>query len=217
MSTRRCIPPSAAVGQKFGRLTVTRLERRRRGRAFGVCDCECGGHATVQINKLRDGHTRSCGCLQSEVTTARNKTHGFTGTPTYRVWRSIIDRCTNDKTIGWHYYGGRGITICARWRNSFTDFLADMGERPTLDHTIDRYPDQNGHYEPGNCRWATWTEQNRNTRRNRYLTLNGRTQTLVAWAEELGADKTTLYQRFRLGWPIERILTTPGRKRCNLP
>ena len=137
--------------------------------------------------------------------------HGQYGTPTYNVWRTMRQRCLNPRCNVYEYYGGRGITVCKRW-DSFAAFLEDMGECPK-GLTLDRYPDKDGHYEPGNCRWATRTEQARNTRRNRMVTLNGKTMCLAAWAEEYGLSARIVCTRiYTQKWSIERALTTPLRK-----
>ncbi|MDE1138152.1 MAG: hypothetical protein PW999_00565 [Paraburkholderia tropica] len=116
-------------------------------------------------------------------------------------------RCTNPGDISYQRYGARGISVCERWDN-FENFLADMGPRPTNSHSLER-EDNNGNYEPGNCRWATAIEQSRNTRRNRMLTFDGRTQCVAKWADEIGIHRLTLQRRLRLGWSVEKTLSTP--------
>jgi hypothetical protein len=120
----------------------------------------------------------------------------------------MIRRCTNPDSTGYARYGGRGITVCDRWRESFANFLADMGPKPTPRHTIDRI-NNDGNYEPGNCRWATGKEQCRNTRRNRYIEHDGRRMTQVEWCEETGMIKATLCCRLKSGWSVAAALTTP--------
>lgn len=138
-------------------------------------------------------------------------THGLSKSREYGIWKAIRHRCENPKAAGYHRYGGRGICVCKRWHN-FTLFFADMGPRPSPKHSLDRYPDQNGNYEPGNCRWATRFEQQRNMRNNRLLTFNGETLCLSAWAERVGIHRTTLQYRMLLGWSAERVLTAPLRR-----
>lgn len=137
--------------------------------------------------------------------------HGFGNTPTYRSWAGMIQRCTNFSDPRYKDYGGRGILVCNRWR-SFQNFFKDMGNRPE-GTTLDRI-DNNGNYEPENCRWATPKEQSRNTSFNHLITHNGKTQSLVSWADETGINQRTLYARIsRLGWSIEKALTVPTAKK----
>jgi hypothetical protein len=150
------------TGQRFGRLVVAAFAGRHSGRqALWRCHCDCGNISTVHGVNLRRGFSKSCGCLGAE-NRLRLK-HGHTinrkRSPEHRVWTGMKDRCINDNSVKWKRYGGRGIKVCDRWLNSFENFLADMGPRPSLQHTLDRYPDNDGDYEPGNVRWATRKEQ----------------------------------------------------------
>lgn len=122
----------------------------------------------------------------------------------------MIDRCTSPDNASWHHYGAKGITVHPSLM-TIEGFIAEIGPRPSLAHTIDRFPNKKGHYEPGNIRWATWEEQNRNLSSNRLITFNGRTQCQAAWAEEIGISDNTLCERFRCGWSVERALTQPLR------
>lgn len=132
--------------------------------------------------------------------------------PLYWTWAAMIQRCDNPNDSGFHCYGGRGIRVCPRWQESFWHFVADMGPKPTPAHQLDRYPNNNGHYEPGNCRWATRSANIRNSRKAARVTFQGRTQCIAAWAIEYGLNQTTLSARlFRSNWTAERALTTPVR------
>lgn len=136
-----------------------------------------------------------------------NRTHGMTDTPTYRSWRSMLDRCSLEKHTAFKRYGGRGINVCSRWVRSFAAFLADMGQRPSLAHTLDRRDNNKGYYRR-NCRWATRKEQARNRRGARYLTIDGLRLSIGDWIERAGmqARRSTVYWRLRHGWAPRRAL-----------
>lgn len=161
------------IGLRFGRLLVTSLggwyysPRGLRSRKY-KCRCDCGTVVQITRSNLMNGKTNSCGCLQSEMITARNFKHGHkvrSGmSPEYSSWRSMIDRCTNPKQKSWKFYGARGISIYKTWLTDFKSFLDHIGPRPSLKHTLDRYPDKNGNYQPGNVRWATYIQQANNRR-----------------------------------------------------
>lgn len=150
------------TGQRFGRLTVRSRTRIGVATAY-VCDCACGKTTTVRSQSLRLGDTTSCGCARADKMRAEKTKHGQYGSPTYNSWRAMLARCYDSKHQQFKDYGGRGISVCQRWAGSYADFAADMGERPPKT-SIDRI-DPDGNYEPGNCRWATPTEQNRNKRK----------------------------------------------------
>jgi hypothetical protein len=209
--TRRAGPPLVAPGDRFGRLRVLSVSGPT-AHAKVACVCDCGRQTTPRVDALLRGRARSCGCLMREETSKRFTRHGHargnTTTPEYQSWASLIERCGNPKRPHWKHYGGRGITVCDRWR-SFEAFLADMGPRPSTQHSLDRI-NNDGPYAPGNVRWATRTEQMRNTRGAKRLTYGGETLCLQAWAERLGCNAAALHSRlFRLGWSLERALTTP--------
>jgi hypothetical protein len=174
----------------------------------------CGNVLSVLGTHLRNKNTQSCGCWQREAARKANTTHGRAGmaggkpTPTYKIWEGMRQRCLNPHNHKFRDYGGRGITICERWHD-FSLFLADMGERPSPQHSIDRWPNNNGNYEPGNCRWATRKEQMNNTRHNVILAYHDVALSLTQWAERIGIQPTCLLARIRRGWTVEQILTRP--------
>lgn len=195
------------AGRKFGRWTaIEPVHVGNRRDLQWSCVCECGATRYIASSSLLRGHTKSCGCGKPDAIGLKHTTHGMRKTGTYTTWRSIIDRCTQSNHTKWSDYGGRGITVCDRWRR-FENFLEDMGTKPES-RTIDRI-DNDGNYEPGNCRWATRTEQARNTRANRLLTYGGETLTLAEWAERIGVGYATLRSRLdKYGWTIERAIET---------
>lgn len=204
------------LGQRFGRLSVlARDGANAKGKAMWRVRCDCGAEKTVVGQVLYQGDTRSCGCLNSEqkrqICVDQNTTHGDAPRGKrcfeYRCWVNMIQRCENPDSTGWSHYGGRGIRVCARWK-TYENFLADMDRRPSSKHTLDRI-DPNGDYEPSNCRWLTMKEQENNRTNNRLLTFQGRTQTLMQWAEETGLKRETISKRLdRLGWSVEDALST---------
>lgn len=200
-------PPRSAdiTGLQFGRLTVMARAPRTGSAARWVCRCECGNETIAWGQNLRNGRSQSCGCRQKEAAAkiaplahAANTTHGKTNTPEFKAWRSIIDRCTNPNIEHFHNYGGRGITICERWM-TFENFYSDVGNRPSPDHSIERI-NNNGNYEPSNCKWATRTEQANNRRTNRLIEYKGQTLTAAEAARLTGIPVRTIRQRLRRGW-----------------
>lgn len=172
------------------------------------CECGCGQNTTL-IDRTNTRAKQVKGNYMRFVRGHSCATHFLSGTKEHRCWKSMITRCSNPKQKTWKDYGGRGITVCDRWRQSFENFLADVGPAPSSGHQIDRYPNNNGNYEPGNVRWATRSEQCRNRRDNSLLTHDGRMMTVAGWAEEIGIAARTIHARLYKGWSAHRTLSTP--------
>lgn len=205
----------AGAGSKYGRLTVIELDRTQicpngRRQTFWRCACDCGQTAIVKQASLMCGETASCGCIRSEKAGARNLTHGMSRLSEYEIWSSMKKRCLNTACRAYKNYGGRGITVCERWVNSFENFYADMGPRLSLVHTLER-EDNDGPYSPENCRWATRHEQMNNTRINVILTVDGETASLAEWCRKVGLNHATILARLAKGWDTKRAVMTPPR------
>lgn len=198
------------AGVRFGRLVaIERAGKSKSGNSLWLCKCECGKEVVVNISNLRNGHTQSCGCYASELRKHRKTrtTHGMSYSRLYRIWKGIKQRCNDPKCTGYQHYGGKGISICDEWKNSFEAFDEwATANGYTDDLTIDRI-DPNGNYEPSNCRWADTKEQSRNKSTTAYLTLNGETKSMAEWHEILGIPFSTMVNRKRKGLPDELILS----------
>ena len=195
-------------GLRVGRL-VALHKVNTSGKAKWLCQCDCGETTVVYLGNLtRAKPTRSCGCLAPEVLSRlrrENPKHGYCNSPTWRSWQHMKARCAARTGRVWRAYGARGITVCDRWHD-FAAFLADMGERPSLKHSIDRI-DNDGNYEPGNCRWATTREQSRNRRSNRLIEIDGETLTITDLAHRYGINQYTLAYRLNKGMSVAEALS----------
>ena len=196
------------TGASYGRLSVVSRSENKGNLTAWNCICECGANVSVRASDLRNGTTRSCGCLHKEVVSKNFTTHGKSKTNTYRIWASMMSRCTDINAINFKHYGGRGVSVCDEWRN-FDAFYRDMGERPQ-GKSIERL-NNNKNYSNDNCIWASRYTQSHNKRNNRDITFNGVTMHLSQWAESLNMTTSTLWKRLNRGWSVERALTTAPR------
>jgi hypothetical protein len=203
------------LGRRFGRRVVT--ARADDGRDRWAVRCDCGNEGVARGSHLRGGKSDSCGCLKIERARAARMTHGATvnhgKAPEYDVWSGMLQRCTNPRDDAYANYGGRGITVCDRWRNDFAAFLEDMGPRPSPQHSIDRR-DNDGNYEPGNCRWATRMEQASNRRNSLRIPVGAETLTAAQWEARAGLKPGTVSHRLINGWlPVDAVSTPNGARR----
>ena len=203
------------TGQRFGRLTVIERAENIGKKTMWKCRCDCGNEKIIRADDLKSGRSKSCGCYNKEKTIISHTTHRGTGTRLYSIWSLMKDRCTNKNNKGYKYYGGRGITVCDEWMHDFQAFYDwSMSNGYADDLTIDRI-DNDGNYEPSNCRWATQKEQQNNRRNNHLLTYNGKTYTIAELSELFGIDKDVFRIRINNNWSIERALTQKIKKKKN--
>lgn len=201
------------IGERFTRWLVVgegvpRTNGAGHRQRMLLCRCDCGVEKNLLPGSLRYGSTRSCGCLQKEVCSRRSRTHGHTvgyrQHPLYNTWVKMRSRTRNRKDAGWAYYGGRGITISDDWFECFDTFLADMGPRPTRQHSVDRIDNTQG-YCAENCRWADKTVQARNTRKNRIIVVRGVPRVLAEISKTCGVSEHAIRMRIESGWPLDEI------------
>lgn len=196
------------TGRKFGRLTViSRIGTNNLGKATWLCKCDCGKETVVTTGELKSGNTKSCGCYNKEKRKTNNLVHGKRKEKIYKVWANMKARCTNESVSEYKNYGGRGITVCDEWRNSFIAFYEwAMANGYNENLQIDR-KDVNGNYEPSNCRWVTRKENCNNRTNSHYITHNGETHTISEWARIKGIKRATLSYRINVAkWDAEKAL-----------
>jgi hypothetical protein len=196
-------------GLTFGRWTVlAEVDRLGKLKCF-LCRCACGTERRVAGSHLRRGRSKSCGCQNAEISRLSHTTHGKSGSAEYKIWQGMKRRCSSPNSPGYAYYGGRGIRVCERWM-SFENFIADMEPRPDPSYSLDRFPNNDGNYEPGNCRWATEEQQSNNKSSNRLIEFGGCRHTIAEWAKLVRIPRGVLVVRIdREGWDVARALTEP--------
>jgi hypothetical protein len=196
------------TGSRFSRWVVVDVAEVKHGHRHWNVRCDCGNVRTVSSQNLVSGGSKSCGCLKDEKTSVRFSSHRLSHTAEYRVWHGMLARCFNPNATNFKIYGGRGIFVCERWRD-FANFIADMGPRPSKDHSIDRI-NNDGHYSPENCRWSTRTEQWQNSRVPRYLEHAGERLCVKEWAKRTRLGRATIASRIKQGWTVADALTRPA-------
>lgn len=201
------------TGKRFGRLRVESLVGVINRNSYWLCLCDCGSKSSVCACHLASGKIQSCGCYQKEACSLRTTTHGVIKSGKYKreyfIWKGIISRCTDKENAGYKDYGGRGIAVCDRWMDSVLNFIQDMGPRPD-GTSVDRI-NNDGNYEPSNCRWADKHTQANNTRRNKFIEFCGKVQTVSQWGRELRLSPSVIASRLRIGWSLDRAFYTPVR------
>lgn len=191
--------------QKHGRLTTIGPKFRIGHPSYVVVRCDCGTVAVKNYHSVKTGATSSCGCFLREQMSRRMTVHGCARdghmTTEYGIWTTMNQRCSNPNAQNYWRYGGSGICVCKQWKHDFKQFIADVGPRPSRKHSLDRFPNGSGNYEPGNVRWATVHQQNSNQRRRIKIEINGNKKSIYEWAREIGVvSGSTAYQRIKNGW-----------------
>ena len=202
------------LNQRFGKLEVIGQARNSESkRIMWKCRCDCGNIIFALSFHLKNGRTKSCGCLAKQRLKTLAVKHNMSHTRIYRIWKTLRKRCNNPNDTNYKYYGKRGISVCKDWDNDFMSFYNWAMQNGYEDNlTIDRI-DNNGNYEPGNCRWVDMKTQNSNNRNNHKITYNNKTLTLTQWSIIYDIPYQTLATRLHRGWTIEKALTTPIKKR----
>ncbi len=191
------------IGEKYERLEIIEFDKKKGLHYYWICKCSCGKVKSIRYSHLKDGGTKSCGCLIREITSKRSTTHGHSvggnRTSEYRSWEAMISRCTNINSTDYARYGEKGITVCERWLESFENFIEDIGFKPTKFHSIDRINNE-GDYKPGNCKWSTKKEQ-ANNRSNNISVINTLTNevfnSVSIAADSAGINKGFIYDNLR--------------------
>lgn len=204
------------TGAKFGRLTVLCRDDADRRIVRWICLCDCGNKKSIRGDHLKRGETVSCGCYSREVASKKRegKTQWRYRSPEYNAWFHMIARCENPSASRFYCYGARGIKVCERWRGEkgFLNFINDMGARPGEKYSLDRI-NNDGNYEPSNCKWSTVVEQANNKSNNIFVSYKGETKTLAAWTRELGLDYKNIWERmYRYGWCFEKAIKFEKRE-----
>ena len=199
------------TGIKYGRLTALEYAGVSKGKqTLWKCKCDCGKFIIVHKQNLKNGHTISCGCYNSEIASKKSKVHGVRKTRLYNIWHDMLNRCYKENHRCYKNYGKRGIQVCDEWRNNvlnFYDWSIKNGYKENL--TLDRIDNDKG-YSPDNCRWVTIIQQANNTSRNLFFTIDGKTETLANWCRIYNADYKLVHSRiYRKKWDILRALTQP--------
>lgn len=196
------------TGQIFSRLVVIKFNHKKNRASYWLCKCKCGKEISVRSDRLKDGNTKSCGCIYTERITKMGlskRTHGMKNTKEYRAWSSMKGRCFNKKNDDYNNYGGRGITVCKRWIDRFENFFEDMGYAHSKKYSLDRYPNMNGNYEKSNCRWATAKQQVLNSRKIKFHIIDGKQMYQLEASKYINISHETFRKYKNLGYTAQQI------------
>lgn len=210
------IDSTSMIGKRFGSYTVLaydgyRVTSKSRQKMW-LCVCDCGTERSVSQGNLKNGNSKSCGCWKADHAREWKLTHGMTGTPEYNTWKQMIKRCYNKKARNYRWYGAVGISVCDSWRTDFLAFFNHVGQKPYKAHSIDRYPNRNGNYDPGNVRWATQDQQVDNRDVVVFIEHNGMSMTATQWAKHYGISAQSIRYRYKRGLPMEEVFSVVNLK-----
>jgi hypothetical protein len=200
-----------SIGEKYNRLTVVAEAENKHSNRYIFCKCDCGRYKTIALSQLLNGNTKSCGCLKKELRIKQNIIHGLAKHPLYRVWSSMKRRCFNSNDESYKNYGARGIVVCSKWMVFKEFYIWAINNGYARGLTIERV-DNDGNYDPSNCKLVPLKEQSKNRRSNHWIKHNGETKIMSQWAIDLNINYGTLKDRLHRGWTIKKALETPIKK-----
>lgn len=204
------------IGVRYGRAIIVEFVERKNKHNWYKSKCDCGNYFVTTLNNLRRGNTKSCGCFQKEVIKEQFSTHKLSSSPEYNAYRTMINRCEDLKHIQYADYGARGISVCKRWKDSFENFIEDMGMRPKLKYQLDRI-NNNGNYNKENCKWVSPKQNIRNSSITKKYKIGLETKTLKEWSKQFNINSVCVRKRLTRGWSLEEALTTPSANVNSIP
>lgn len=204
------------IGKQYNFITILELVKKHNTHKFYKSLCSCGNVFIAIINNIKRGNTKSCGCFQHKLMKTRFKTHGKSTSPEYNVYKTMINRCKDINHIQYKNYGGRGITVCDRWKESFENFITDMGQRPKPKYQIDRI-DNNGQYSKENCRWVSPKQNCKNGTMIKFYEYENKNWTIKELCSKFNINRECVRKRLIRGWSLHKALTTPSKNLNSKP